>query len=266
MDLLKKELAPVSAQAWAEIEDTAREALRNSLSARHIVDIDGPHGVNYTSASSGRLHVPKNQQSDGVLYGTYQIQPLVETRISFSLSTWELDNIERGARDADLEPVIQAAKKIAQFEEDAVFTGFKEGNITGINQIVKAKEISAVLEGASITDAVSEALNRLRKEGLDPTANLIVSPKVWTFISRPTPGGSLRSLIERQISGSVSLSENVEGAVLAASRGGDMVLTIGQDFSIGYHSHTNTEINLFFMESFTFIVHTPEALVGIKVQ
>jgi uncharacterized linocin/CFP29 family protein len=264
MDLLKRELAPISSKAWEEIDTIARETLRNTLSARSFLDIDGPHGISFTSVNSGRLIVPENQKSE-VLFGTYSVQPLTETRISFSLPMWELDNIERGATDADLESVVKAAREIALFEENAVFNGFKEGGITGINEIISGNEISASLENGAIMDAVSEAQTRLRRAGVNPSANLVVSPKFWNFLSRPTSGGTLRSLIEKQINGSVFWSDSIEGGILAANRGGDMRLTIGQDFSIGYQSHTTKEINLFLMESFTFTVDAPEALVGIKL-
>jgi uncharacterized linocin/CFP29 family protein len=40
---------------------------------------------------------------------------------------------------------------------------------------------------------------------------------------------------------------------------------VGQDFAIGYHSHTAAEISLFITESFTFRVLAPEALVGFAI-
>uniref|UniRef100_UPI00272E2810 encapsulin n=1 Tax=Geoalkalibacter sp. TaxID=3041440 RepID=UPI00272E2810 len=66
--------------------------------------------------------------------------------------------------------------------------------------------------------------------------------------------------------GAVTYSNAVQGALLAASRGGDLELTLGQDFAIGYHHHTAEEIHLFMTESFTFRVITPEALVGYTVK
>jgi uncharacterized linocin/CFP29 family protein len=57
----------------------------------------------------------------------------------------------------------------------------------------------------------------------------------------------------------------VKDALLVASRGGDVELTVGQDFAIGYHSRTVAEISLFLTESFTFRVITPEALVGLTL-
>jgi uncharacterized linocin/CFP29 family protein len=53
--------------------------------------------------------------------------------------------------------------------------------------------------------------------------------------------------------------------LLVASRGGDLELTVGQDFAVGYHSHTSNEISLFVTESFTFRVVVPEAIIGFKL-
>ena len=48
-------------------------------------------------------------------------------------------------------------------------------------------------------------------------------------------------------------------------RGGDSELVVGQDFSIGYQSHSATEVNFYITETFTFRVITPEAFVELKI-
>jgi uncharacterized linocin/CFP29 family protein len=117
----------------------------------------------------------------------------------------------------------------------------------------------------SIVDAVSEGQTKMMKDGVEGPANLVVSAPLWKFLARSTPGGTLRSIIETQISGKVILSEFVQDALLVASRGGDLELTVGQDFAVGYHSHTSNEISLFVTESFTFRVVVPEAIIGFKL-
>jgi uncharacterized linocin/CFP29 family protein len=89
---------------------------------------------------------------------------------------------------------------------------------------------------------------------------------VWKFLARSTPGGTLRTLLEQQLGGKVIYSGAVKGALLAAARGGDLELTVGQDFAIGYHHHTSEEVHLFMTDSFTFRVITPEALVGFELK
>jgi uncharacterized linocin/CFP29 family protein len=46
-------------------------------------------------------------------------------------------------------------------------------------------------------------------------------------------------------------------------RGGDFELTVGQDFSVGYLSHTPSSVRLYLQESFTFRVLAPEAAVPL---
>ena len=266
MDLLRRELAPISVQGWSEIDSMAKETLVANLSGRKFVDIDGPHGIGHACVTLGRLTIPKAQKGEKVGYGLHQVLPLVEARVNFSLETWELDNIERGAKDIQLDALVEACREIAMFEEKAVYGGFKPGEIVGLQDTVKGRELAFSLEMDAIVDAVSEGQTRMLRDGVEGAANLVVSAAIWKFLARTTPGGTLRSIIERQIGGQVIYSEFVKDALLVAGRGGDLELTVGQDLAIGYHSHTATEINLFATESFTFRVVAPEALIGFKLK
>ncbi len=265
MDLLRRDLAPISPQGWSEIDSMAKETLVANLSGRKFIDVDGPHGIGHSCVTLGRLSIPKTQKGEKVGYGIHQVQPLVEGRVNFSLETWELDNIERGAKDIELDSLVAACREIAMFEEKAIYGGFDPGHITGLQKTVKGNEISLSLDMDSIVDAVSEGQTRMLKDGVKGPASLVVSAAIWKFLARTTPGGTLRSIVERQIAGPVIYSEFVKDAWLVSGRGGDLELTVGQDLAVGYHSHTAGEINLFVTESFTFRVIAPEVLVGFKI-
>lgn len=99
MDLLRRELAPISPQGWSEIDTMARETLIANLSGRRFVTVDGPHGIGHPCVNLGRLSTPREEKGSKVSYGIHQVQPLVETRINFKLQTWELDSVGRGAKD-----------------------------------------------------------------------------------------------------------------------------------------------------------------------
>jgi uncharacterized linocin/CFP29 family protein len=47
-------------------------------------------------------------------------------------------------------------------------------------------------------------------------------------------------------------------------RGGDFELTVGEDFSIGYLSHTAATVRLYLQETLTFRVLTAEAAVPMR--
>ena len=44
MDLLKRQLAPISDAAWEQIDTEARRVLKLNLAGRRVVDFSGPHG------------------------------------------------------------------------------------------------------------------------------------------------------------------------------------------------------------------------------
>src|SRR5205085_9493855 len=76
MTHLHRELAPISDNAWTEIEKEASRTLRTFLAARQVVDFSGPHGWDYSADSLGRLErVPG--PVDGVDAGIRAVQPLV---------------------------------------------------------------------------------------------------------------------------------------------------------------------------------------------
>jgi uncharacterized linocin/CFP29 family protein len=262
MNFLRRELAPISPRGWSEIDSVAKKALAANLSGRKFVDVDGPHGLDYASVPLGRLTIPEKQDGATVHYGVHRVLPLVETRSDFSLPIWELDNIERGAKDLDLDAVINSSREIAAFEEKAIYKGFAPGSIIGLQHAVKTPRIKISLDVNAVVDAVSQAQFQMKKGGVEGPANLVVSPPLWEFLAHCAPGGTLRSAIESEIGGRVIYAEFLKDALLVANRGGDLELTVGQDFAIGYHSHTADEVSLFITESFTFRVLAPEALVG----
>ena len=262
MNFLRRELAPISPQGWIEIDSVAKKALAANLSGRKFVDVDGPHGLDYASVPLGRLAMPEGQDGTTVRYGVHQVLPLVETRSDFSLPIWELDNIERGAKDLNLDAVINSSREIAAFEEKAIYEGFAPGSIIGLEQSVKSQRIQISLDINAVVDAVSKAQEQMQKDGVGGPANLVVSPTLWEFLAHCVPGGTLRSTIDSEIGGHVIYAEFLKDALLVSNRGGDAELTVGQDFAIGYHGHTAAEISLFVTESFTFRVIAPEALVG----
>jgi uncharacterized linocin/CFP29 family protein len=264
MNFLRRELAPISPQGWSEIDSVAKKALAANLSGRKFVDIDGPHGLDHASVPLGRLTIPKTQDVTAVRYGVHQVLPLVETRSDFKLSKWELDNIERGAKDLNLDAVINSSREIAAFEEKAIYEGFAPGSIIGIQHAVKTPRIRVSLDANAVVDAVSEAHFQLLKGGVGGAANLVASPSLWEFLAHFVPGGTLRSIIESEIGGHVIYAEFLKDALLVANRGGDAELTVGQDFAVGYHGHTGDDISLFVTESFTFRVLAPEAFVGFE--
>jgi uncharacterized linocin/CFP29 family protein len=105
MNSLYRELAPIPEAAWKQIEAEASQTLKRTLAARKLVDFDGPHGWHASSVDPGRTQALMSTPHPGVETRLRKVQPLVELRIPFELARHEIDAIDRGAEDADLQPV-----------------------------------------------------------------------------------------------------------------------------------------------------------------
>jgi len=85
MDILKRGLAPITDQAWQEIDRQAKKVFLNHLTGRYFVDVIGPKGWDFVAVGLGRLNVPENQKEGDVRFGIHMVQPLVEIRTSFQI-------------------------------------------------------------------------------------------------------------------------------------------------------------------------------------
>lgn len=100
MNNLHRHLAPISAEAWSQIEEEATRTIRRHLAGRRVVDTPAPKGLAFAGVGTGRGK--KIDISDsGVLATQREVLPLVELRVPFTLSRNEIDAVERGALDSD---------------------------------------------------------------------------------------------------------------------------------------------------------------------
>ncbi|MBN1332677.1 MAG: bacteriocin family protein [Synergistales bacterium] len=263
MDILKRSISNITDEAWAEIDTQAVRVLKATLSARKFVDVLGPFGWDYAAFPLGKLRVPKEGTKDEVRFGIHQVMPLVESRAFFELDVWELDNITRGSKNPDLGPLEEAVRKIALFEEKAIYQGMEEACILGISQVSTESSLKGTLE--KLLDTLTKAVIDLQKKSVEGPYALIADQSLWQYILARSGGYPLKKSIETLLDGGIILSPNLEGSYVVSMRGGDMEMVLGQDFSIGYHSGNKEKVKLFITESFTFRVVNPEAIVPINI-
>jgi len=112
-DLLKRQHAPITPEAWEQVDEEARRVLKLHLAGRKLVDFVGPHGWTLGGINTGRLTVIDKGPVAGVSHAVREVQPLVELRSPFTMKILELDYAARGATDLDLDPVIAVAERVA---------------------------------------------------------------------------------------------------------------------------------------------------------
>jgi uncharacterized linocin/CFP29 family protein len=263
MNNLHRELAPVSAAAWAGIEEEARRTFALHAAARKAVDVTGPDGL--ALAGTGTGHVTSiDPPADGIQALLRAWRPVVELRVPFTLDREEIDSVERGALDPDWQPVKDAARKIAFAEDRAVFDGYAAAQITGVRQASSNPTLTLPGEVRDYPDVISKAVSQLRLAGVKGPYSLLLSADAWTAVSETSDHGyPIREHLARLLDGDIIWAPAIDGALLLTGRGGDYELRLGQDLSIGYLSHDADSVALYFTESFTFAAYTSEASVPI---
>ncbi len=257
--MLYRDLAPISEEAWKEIDERASEVLKTYLSGRRVVKVTGPKGWDYNVITEGRLENLVDEEK--LCYGTYQALPLVEARAEFEMDRWELDNLNRGAKDVDYTPLEDAVKEIALFEENAIYNGLKKAYIEGIIPSAEGESITFGKDSVSVMNAISEGILRLKATYTEGPYTLIVGKDIYKIINSQDPSYPLEEKIKDLIGGDIIFSFAIDGAVLVPYDHDDLEFVIGNDFSIGYQSKDRKKVRLFITESFTFRVLDPVIIV-----
>lgn len=264
MDLLKRKLAPILPEAWTLIDAEGKRVLELALAGRKVVDFRGPHGWKLAAVNTGRLAMLPSPGPD-VNLGMRRVQPLVEVRVPIVLSIMELDTVARGADDADLGPVVDAAKKTARVEDDAIFNGLDAAGIAGILPSSPHPVLPFSGDVLALPRAALDAKEILRKAGIGGPYVLVLGADLYERVFATTEEGRpiARRIETTIVDRPILRSEAIQGAVLMSARGGDYELTVGQDLSIGYAFHEKHEVELYLTESFTFRVLEAAAAVRI---
>jgi uncharacterized linocin/CFP29 family protein len=263
MDNLHRQLAPISDAAWAEIDEEATRTLKRYLAARRVVDVPGPQGSTLAAVGTGHT-LPIAAPGDDMRALLRDAAPLVELRVPFTLTRQAIDDVERGSADSDWQPLKDAALKIAFAEDRAVFDGYAAAGIQGIRQGASNSAVTLPSAAMGYPEAVAQAINELRLAGVNGPYVLVLGADAYTAISGGSEEGyPVLQHIQRLVEGEIVWAPAIEGGLVLTTRGGDFELDVGQDLSIGYLSHSETTVELYFQESFTFRLLTTEAAVAL---
>lgn len=263
MNNLHRELAPISEEAWSQIEEEASRTLRRYLAARRVVDVQGPSGAALSAIGTGHL---RNLEAPGddIIARQREVKPLVELRVPFDLDRQQVDDVERGANDADWQPLKDAARRLAFAEDRAIFDGYAAAGIEGIRQGTSNPVMTLPAAISDYPDAIAQAVSQLRLVGVNGPYSVLLSADAYTGLSETSDHGyPVLEHIKRLVDGEIIWAPAIAGAFVLTTRGGDFGFHIGQDISIGYLSHTDAIVRLYLQETFTFLLLTTEAAVAL---
>ena len=247
-----------------EIEAEARRTLEHFLTADALSTSPGRPGGSTTrwrAAASSRLPTRR-----AVCARRARVPlPLIELRAEFSVERSVLDALDRGASDADLQPVIEAARRLAAAEDDIVLGDETFGGMAGLGAASPHAAIPIGDDWSRMPRVVAGAIQVLRDAGVGGPYSVSLGSDVYTGVVETTEMGGYPVLEHlRLISGGPVLwAPTVNGALVLSTRGDDAVSTVGQDAAIGYLGYDDAAVRLYLEESLAFEVLTPEAAVRL---
>jgi uncharacterized linocin/CFP29 family protein len=263
MNNLHRELAPISDAAWADIEEETTRTLKRHLAGRRVVDVHGAGGVGLSAVGTGHLKTMA-APADGILARQRDVRALVEFRVPFELDRQQIDDVERGANDSDWQPAKDAAQKIAYAEDRAIFEGYAAAGIVGVRQGTSNPVVTLPADVRQYPDAIAQALSRLRLVGVNGPYSVLLGADAYTALAETSDNGyPVLDHIKKLVKDEVVWAPAIAGACVLTTRGGDFDLHLGQDFSIGYLSHTDSVVRLYLQETLTFLLLTTEAAVAL---
>jgi uncharacterized linocin/CFP29 family protein len=267
MNHLLRELAPITGSGWQMLDDEATQRLTPALAARKLVDFSGPHGWQHSATNLGRTEAIDSSSAHKVSALARRVLPIVELRVDFQLSRAELRDADRGADDADLGPLDQAANEIAAAENQAVFHGWADV-LHGISEASPHGSVALATDADRYPQVIAGAVEQLLGSGVEGPYGLAVDSEQFRLISQTTEHGGYPLLehLRGILGGPIVWTPGVSGAFVVSQRGGDFVVDSGQDLSIGYDWHDAETVGLYLQESFSFHVATPEAAVVLTAE
>ncbi|MGM0420754.1 MAG: family 1 encapsulin nanocompartment shell protein [Bacillota bacterium] len=265
VDILNRSLAPIPAEAWEFFDDEAREILNLRLNGRKVVNFVGPLGLETSSVNTGRSSkISVKGAAEGAAFLNRNSLSLIEVELPVQMERAEVEAFARGAEDADSDPIREAAKELAKIENKAIFFGMPEADIEGIIPLAKEEHDPIKIEDnrSSFFSAVFKAKEKLYETGIEGPYHLLLGKKHYDMLNElESACYPLFKKIEGLLGTEIIYVPELEDAGVLMPAGDDFELFVGHDISLGYKDHSVNKLNLFFFESFTFRVNTPEAAV-----
>lgn len=263
MNNLHRELAPISADAWAQIEEEASRTLKRYLAARRVVDVSEPRGYDFAALGTGHTRAIATG-SEGVQAVQRLVDPVIELRVPFKLSRQDIDDVARGSNDSDWQPLKDAARKIAYEEDRAIFDGYEQAGIKGLRPGTSNPVFALPANVTQYPAVIAQAASQLRLAGVNGPYRLVLGTAPFTLVTGGSDNGyPVAKHLEHLVDGEIIWAPAIQGGLLLTTRGGDFEMTLGQDFSIGYLHHNDHEVELYLQESFSFRLLTTEALIAL---
>jgi len=266
MEWLRRGAAPLSEKVWKEIDDIAASMFKQTVVARRVVDFDGPRGWNHVATQLGTFKPAQTPSSSKVRFLIPDVILLTELRAEFAIAWADIDIFERVGPTLESKSIEEAAREMALAEDAFLFYGSSTNPGLLSSRDTPRVALSDWSQPGRVVIDLLSALEKLDSMGVKGPYEAVLSSQHYYSYLRQTGEGGVYPAAKQLgiVISKVHHSPVIEGAALFSTRGGDFLVTVGGDFTIGYRSHDETAVHLFCVETIAAQLLTPEAVCLIR--
>lgn len=262
---LAREDAPFGDEIWSALDAVVINAAKSQLSARKILDIEGPYGLALKSVPLADEVAAEGEVK--IVSGPVLPVPLMET--TFSVGARDLATYEASGFSLDLAVLAHAAMAVAAAEDALVFEGNKN---LGVEGLLTAKGTQSVTLGkwdeiGAAANDIIKAQTALDAAGFHGPYALALAPNLYNMLFRLYPQGYQIEMqhIESIVGSSIIKAPGIKkGGVLVATGKQFASIVIGQDMSTGFVGPENGEYVFRISESLVPRIRVPAAVCVLK--
>jgi uncharacterized linocin/CFP29 family protein len=190
---------------------------------------------------------------------------LTQIRAEFSLPWSTIEVFERGGPALDTQPAEAAAREVALAEDRIALFGDPVGSGFLSQKSSPSIELHSWSEPRTILGDLLKARSVLDQLSIPGPYEAVLSvPRYLAYLSAYDAGYPVRHYLQDVIAAVHRSAVMRDGGALFSTRGGDFILTVGGDLSVGYRHHDQESVHLFCLETMTAQAIAPEAVCLLR--
>lgn len=261
LDYLRRGYAPLSDRVWQALDEVVMQNARHVLTARRLATFDGPYGWDRIGARVGTMR-PCAMPETKAAVCVPDVVILAELRADFSVPWTAVEIFDRGAPALDTSGAEAAAREVALAEDALLYYGEPTGAGFLASRRSPRVPVGNWSERGRLLADLLRAVEILDTSGMPGPYEAVLRPEhYYAYLRAVDDGGypAARHLerVLRTVHRSLALRD--VGAVFAM-RGGDFIVTVGGDLSVGYRQHGREAVHLMCVETVAAQTLTPEAV------
>ena len=267
MEWLRRGAAPLSEKVWKEVDEIAGSMFKQTVVARRILEFDGPRGWNHVATQLGTFNPAQTPQYSGkVRFSVPDVMLLTELRADFTIPWIDIDIFERVGPRLEARSIEDAARDMALAEDALTFYGTSTNSGILSSRDTPRMALSNWTQPGRLVADLLGAIEKLDTLGVKGPYEAVFSPHhYYSYLRQTGEGGAYPAAKQLGIViAKVYNSPVIDGALVFSTRGGDFLITVGGDFTVGYRWHDETAVHLFCVETVAAQLLTPEAACIIR--